>query len=430
MHLASNRPLALAHWAKALAALLVLTAALSAQSLAAFGVIVDTHNFIPPCVLFQSDDGVLAALSDDGGLPAGSRVWIEGSVNNTIVCGGLIVAQLDNTITPAFAGTGSLRRALGGPQLVTRDGHVYWLTDVPGPNGRIVFAEGRIVGEKFGGPLLEPEVFGPGHASFGRLRSTPSPSGWQLETDAGVLALQRIGISSPSEGDYVFAEGLAERARGVPEGALPVGLRANTLRRATLFAGTVVSGPDGPTVMAEADLFTDLFDVPDREQLVLGARVFVSGRALGDYDPLEDAASRVIRQATLGEAFSACGALVSEPGELPAVLQTFDGKFVELEDPGTLPHTALRYVAGRLDPAAPRPRLLQNRSMPCVSLSGRFEIGFECTPLFVVDNMGGFFSIEDPPPIPLGQPFSITGGVAICDELCPFPCIIAESIEK
>ena len=392
---------------------------------------------VSPCTVIETDQGELFAPDDLGELAVGDRVWVRGEVDpiHAQPCGEVAVPLLlDSDIQPAFAGIGRLvLRDPTHPLLETPEGERYeLLTPAPFAAGSRLFVEGKVEPAPADSPAalaIDNTATGPGFASFGRLRF--QGGAWLLESESDELfQLDRVGLAYANDGDYVFVEGW--RDSSAREGPAPPKVRDNTTQLAIAFGGTLLDVGGLSLFEADGKLFDDDYLVQVPHPFGVGDRVFVRGRGLDDYDPLEPKIDRLIRGARVGAEFAGCGELIETGGA--AFFAGEDGALIELEYVGgpLTPGQAI-YVAGELDESQPTPTFEHNSIADCWELSGELVLGFECLPYFLTDeNAGGFlnlFMLENLGGHWIGDQFCVRGAtVAGCGTGCPVPCLVANTI--
>lgn len=421
-----------------------------AGDLRLFGVL-EEFGGILTCDVIRTDDGALFALDDVGDHQLGDRIVVSASSFSSAVCTQSLLPKLaNNTIAPAFAGVGRIAERIG--RLAVLDvpgGGRYALSDDGGlPTGAEVFVYGAVL--DLGLPPgsdpalgIDVEAIGPGFAEFGRLEL--DADGWRLATALQSVPLERMGLGFPVPGDFVYVEGrLAPDWNASGQHVLGVGgatagqkaahphplrVRDNVVNPAVARAGVLVDLGGELYFQAEGLVFDDLFTLGDTAGFAVGERLFVRGRALTDYDPLEDRSQPKLRRARVDPEWTGCGT-VAATGFDPPHLLTEAGELLRLEHAGGFTEGAAVQVAGALG-SPDSGAFLHNNIVPCVELSGRLEVGFGCSPVFVSDapvpGAGQVFFPENNGGFGLGEPICVKGGVSACGSGCSVPCLIANT---
>jgi len=417
-----------------------------------FGVL-EEFGGILTCDVIRTDEGALFALQNVGDFELGDRIVVSASSVTNVVCNQSVLPRLaNNTIAPAFAGVGRIADRLG--RLAVLDvpgGGRYALSDDGGlPIGAEVYVHGAVL--DLGLPPgadpalgIEVESVGPGFAEFGRLEL--DGEGWRLATELQSVPLERMGLGFAAPGEFVYVEGrlapnwntAGQHVLGVSGAAVggkqpqphPLLVRDNVVGPAIARAGVLVDVGGETRFQAEGLVFHDLFALGDTAGFALGERLFVRGRALTDYDPLEDRSLPKIRRARLDREWTGCGTLVAA-GLGEASVWTEAGELLRLENDGGFPDGAYVHVAGaRSSPDSPA--FLHNNIVPCAELTGRLEIGFGCSPVFVSDTpvpgASNVFFPENNGGFALGEPFCVKGGISACGAGCSVPCLVANTAE-
>ena len=108
---------------------------------------------------------------------------------------------------------------------------------------------------------------------------------------------------------------------------------------------------------------------------------------------------------------------------------TEEGQLLELENAGPFPIGTDLHVAGALG-APDADAFLFDTPLLCADITGRLEIGFGCSPVFVSDvpvgSAGNVFFLENNASFPIGVPFCVKGGITGCGG-CPVPCLVSNS---
>lgn len=406
----------------------------------ACGDLVDSGGF-PSCLLHVADDGQIVRPFNLDGFRAGDRVVVSGLVDefSASICNSTITPNLsENTIERCFAECGTLVEVGGCLRFDSDRGGAFI---VPGAelfeDGARVFVRGTGISgiENCGGDDLSIVAFpyiAPCTSVTGRISS---PFGCPNILSATGERFDVFTLSGFNVGDYVTIEG--DASLGVAGGCGNPLVDLNTIREAFGGPGTLVDAAEcGLVFQAGIAGNSAQYRLDDVGAFAEGDRVIVTGRIDDDCAPDGNCALPCLVDNTIGAITTACGTF--DIGSTECVVFTPDdgGAPFLIEHTQAVPFGVPVFVAGtfRPDPgicanAEALPVMRDNLFLQCIDVCGRFEMGFECTPLFLSDD-GGIFTLENLGPYSLGDRARIRGGLGgICNPFCPFTCVRVNSIE-
>ncbi len=312
-------------------------------------------------ILFQADGGGLFKLSDLGGFLPGDHVLVKGAIN-LADCGGTVeclFACVDvNTIelcdtSKTFSGCGEIVLFFEcGFGLVTDEGQSFLLSSIGGFNiGDKVFATGTINPDCEQGfpifcdgiPCLENAVLEPCGEPFAGCGQIVQliECGFALQTDESLFLLS--SIEPFSVGDTVFAEGtiIPDCDQGFPLfcDGIPCldGATLSPCGNTFEGCGTLQIGPQGCTIFVPGD--NDVaYVLQNYGNFGPGDNVFVKGPINDDVIGCFPVAIPLIEnddiQACLPTSFSGCGVLQIGPQSCTLFVADEDGKAYLLDEQG------------------------------------------------------------------------------------------------
>lgn len=362
------------------------------------------------CTMFQADDGNTYMLSNQANFTSGDRVHVAGSYDTFQfgVCLNIAVPRIQVTsITPAFAGVGTLTNINGTVRLVTDDGRTFGLsTTGPYRAGTRVYVQGPVnIGSRTV-PIIANSVIGLPFSGFGRI-TTIAPGNLRFTAENGqVFSLDRPGsIPTVVEGDSIFVEAVRTRSdTGV------LSLTSVTSRPAFQSSGTVVSTPGGPAFQAGAVIFNDVFTASAITGFPVGTRLYLRGRSADDYDYNEVKPPNDIRLSRADFSYTVVGTLNTAA---KTVTSAIDGTVVHVQyvgNPALNPNGSTVYAAGPIDTQSPgNVTLYHNEVRIGINLEGTLLNGFGCTPIIHFDG-GGYLFPKNNGGLPIDEHVRVVGG--------------------
>ncbi|MCB9853863.1 MAG: hypothetical protein H6819_12255 [Phycisphaerales bacterium] len=404
----------------------------------ACGELVNTGG-IPDCIVHVADDGTTVRPSDLAGFDVGDRVVVSGTISGSTasICDLTVTPNLSvTTIDRCFAECGTLVDSGGCLRFESDRGGAFLVvgSDAFEPGDR-VFVSGP--GTDGAGACNGEDL---PNVAFPTIAECTEATGRIVNTFGCTYLLTGDGrgfdfftIRDFSVGDYVTIAGDASSGQLGPCNN-PL-LFSNSILPAFGGPGTLVDTPDcGLVFQADEGNLGIRYALQNLGAFTAGDRVVVTGRI--DANCNGGACSTpCLTDNTIGALSTVCGSI--DLGSTNCLVFTPDdgGESFLIEHVEVIPQGATAFVAGTFRPNPGicdnednLPVMRDNLFQRCVDVCGDFQMGFECTPLFFGDD-GGIYNVENTGYYTLGDRAHVRGGYdPSCNNLCPFPCIRANTI--